>query len=543
MTLQGMSRFFAGSGGLGFLQMRLRLALPAALAAVVLTACSNRRSAQPAPDPGTVTATSNVLATVPADGASDVEPDFELLIELANPFEGEPAEGFCVREAGRAAPGQFTLHDGNRQVRWRSPAPLPRGAVLELEERVDGGMRRVATFAVRDARPVAVHEVPGLDAVAAFSWPNGRRALLTKSNQLFEVAATRLVERFVTPPINAFTYGDGRFGWTEYDVDLDRMVYVTTDLLGDARRVAIPGDRFVADVNSAGDAVVFVPADVGQPSDRGIWTLSAQGSEWQWRGPLALAGAYLRQPCIDEAGVVSYGYVTDGRWRQLRYLPGNLVPEQYERDGVTVQGDPQIGMAPNGDGLLAWVTEASPGQRELRLARFAAGVGFAQLRDVAASWSVYPTGPLAGSAAVREVVTGATGSAVVFTEFVAGGTPEPTGARQFLRLEPDGWTTEAADYEPQHLSAQRPTTMHAVSRGRGELWVVYNTKDRTSLLLKRCRPYASLESERLIYEVSQPGNVIDSFAFAFDDLGRAVLAVNELAPGSIAPGARVLVLD
>ena len=111
------------------------------------------------------------------------------------------------------------------------------------------------------------------------------------------------------------------------------------------------------------------------------------------------------------------------------------------------------------------------------------------------------------------------------------------------RLEPDGWATEAADYEPQHLSAQRPTTMHAVSRGRGELWVVYNTKDRTSLLLKRCRPYASLESERLIYEVSQPGNVIDSFAFAFDDLGRAVLAVNELAPGSIAPGARVLVLD
>lgn len=93
------------------------------------------------------------------------------------------------------------------------------------------------------------------EALAAFSWPNGRRAVLTRSGRVFEVVAPSWVERFVPLSRFAFTYGDGDF--IMFENDGGAWYCVRGNLDGSFDRVPPPGGALPGPHNTRGDLVAL----------------------------------------------------------------------------------------------------------------------------------------------------------------------------------------------------------------------------------------------------------------------------------------------
>ncbi|MBZ0151505.1 MAG: hypothetical protein K8J09_08235 [Planctomycetes bacterium] len=490
------------------------------LAATLLlgTACNSTHQG-----PAEVT---TVLSTVPVDGATQVEPDTAILLELEVGTHG-------------LQPGTITIHDGGNELRgtlirvgesarwqWQPEQELPRGNRIHVRSLAQG---EVASFTVREAVQREVFELPGEFPAGALSWPNGRRAVVMTSGRVFEVTAGALVERFVTVSPLAWTFGDGGFIHNELDTSSGTAINycVRGDLDGMSERIATPHAREVSSIDSRGDAVLLVPNTVGSPAEHGIWRLMHDASTFELAGPLDLA-APDDAPGIAGAGEVSIAYLAAGEARFSRFAMGDLVGEHYTIAAATTA--PRHAVDITGGAVIACTRagDAPDGLRySLHLARYEPATGVREVAADAGAWPA-PSGSSA-VASVRRVQIGAGGSAMILVDVIAGGYVSMTES-DLVRLEADDRLGEVENYATRFagLDSYRMN----VSPGRCEMQVLSPGFEGLSLVLGRSRPGETYEPPHTAFVIAPSSQVLSSWCFAFDDSGRGVIATAELVwPG------------
>ncbi len=479
-----------------------------------------------------------VVSVEPADGAAGVAPDAQVLLGFSQPVRELPAGALVVDDGGGPVPGSAEPLVDGVFWRWTPATGLPRGARVEV--RVPAGLTSergavlapgfASSFTVREAAAVAAYDLPGA-ARGALAWPNGRRVALV-DQRVFELTATGPVERFVALQPDARPWGDGGF------VDVASAagsgpggpkVLVRGDLAGARDEVAMPpGAVLVSDVDPRGDVVVATAAAPWR-----FWRLLADAVQFE---ELVPASTWLGLcPCavLDQDGASSIGFVdgATGRLAVARYPAGSVVPQVFDLPVRTPATSFTFGVGDDGRGLMVWLD----GSGEVFGARFDPAAGLAQVRLGARSPDLVATtlafGRVAGS-----------GSAVV-TFDVYPTASNPAFRTLALRVEPDGKAGEVETWlRHASPSPSQPSPKSGFSPRRGELVLGQVVPDGTGLTLLRSRPGEALDQPRAVYAVSQPGRTVHRFAFAHDDLGRAVLVVTEAVGGSPV-GTRAVVLE
>jgi hypothetical protein len=501
---------------------------------LLLLGCSQHHGGPAAP------AAPRVSATDPPDGAASVAPDTVITLTLESPASVLRPEDVVVRDGGNRLPGTL-LHVGDTaQWTWTPAFELPRGCRIAIATAQQG---TVATFVVRDIVAAASFELPGEAIDAAFSWTGGRRAVHTASGRLFEVTANGIVARFVDLPPGVRTCGEDGFVAEVLDAGVRDCVH--GDLQGNVDRVPTPLGVALGENNSSGDVVVFVPDTLGTPSQQGLWRLRRSSLEFELAGPLSL-DPVTDEPSIEADGTVSLAYAIPGGLRLSRFPAGDLTGEHH--DLMIAGSRPQFAAGDDGRGVLAFEVfePASPGGIDslaARAARFAPGVGFDLLPVELWTWPIglNPPPEYHPFQRVDAVHVGKLGSAcVVLAMGDVNSFPTPSTYTEYeaVRIEPDRVGT--AVLVTTTLSSPIAIGALAVSPWRAELWGMSTFLPTAGIFLTRLRPDAMVGD--MIY---QPP-ATDPFAewsFAFDDSGRAVVAVVERATGGTLTGSRVVVFE
>lgn len=473
-----------------------------------------------------------MLSTVPVDGATQVEPDTAILLELEVGTDGLQPGTITIRDGGNELRGTLTRVGESARWQWQPDQELPRGNRIFVRSLAQG---EVASFTVREAVQREVFELPGEFPAGALSWPNGRRAVVMASGRVFEVTAGALVERFVTVSPLAWTFGDGGFVYNELDSSGTAINYcVRGDLDGASERVTTPHAREVSSIDSRGDAVLLVPNTVGSPAEHGIWRLMHDAFAFELAGPLELDDPDAA-PQIDGSGAVSLAYAAAGELRFARFAPGDLAGERYEL--ATTTAAPRHAVGIGGGGVIAWTeatSEAAGIRHVLHLARYEPGAGVRVVSAEAGTWTTPLPTSTPGFADVRSVHVGDGGSAVIAVAVSQGGS---STAADFVRLEPDDTVSDAENYAIEFAGLDSYLTHW--SPGRCEMRVLSPGFEGLSLDLARSRPGEAYEPPATVYTIAPPYEGIATWFFSFDDCGRSVIATTEsISPGVIARIAR-----
>ena len=490
-----------------------RAAALAALVAFATAACSNGGGGPP------TASTPTILRTSPPDGATDVEPDVEVTVDVALPPGGAPDGAVTVSDGVNDLPGSFELVDG-ATWRWTSSVGLPRGSAIELRTPQQG---TVARFTVREAATRRVYSIADFLVEQVFAWPNGRVAVYGEG-RWFEVTDAGVVERFPGMPASIVPYGDGLAAYIEYSGIADAWL-VRGGLDGERDRVLMPPVAFGVDVNARGDIVTFVRENLFMPGTGGFYVLPHDGVAFDYRAPLSTF--YLIEPKIDDDGAVSGTWSEPGELRFTRWDPNSPAPEQAVIPATSTS--PKWDVAADGSGWLVWTVR--DGERWVLLGRrFEPGTGLADAVELA-DWLPQP-----GFSAVQcaAAITSLAGSTTVEVNVTGIGPVY----QQFVRVERDGWSSI-----PTASSTPMVTQRLLRSAVRGEAWLLRRSADRKELGFVRSRPRREAELERLFYRVPEPGFEVGDFQGAVDDAGRATVAfrVDGIGPGQRIT--RVVVLE
>ena len=507
-------------------------------ALVALAACGGRRSSAPPP------AAPTIVATDPADGATDVDPATVVTLTLA-PGPALQADEVVVSDGGNRLPGTVAQVGTTTTWTWTPAFELPRGCHIDIATALQG---TVASFTVRDIAAAATFDLFGEEVVAAFSWSNGRRAVRTASARVFELTPAGPVELFIDLPADARTFGDG--GYIADRLDMGMRYCVRGNLGGTFDQVLTPLGFPIGEHNSNGDVVVFVP-DVLliAPPQRGLWRLMRNEVAFVMAGPLSV-GPVADVPSIDPDGTVSLAYLTANGMRLSRFAPADLAGTHFDLAAGAGGSQPHFDCAADGRGVLAYTDYEPPqqtgglGRIVVRAVRFDPASGFALLSAELRSW---PTGLVtvpeqSPFQRVDSVVVGELGSACVVLAHGAAVLGisgwQTTTNHEEVRVEPDD---RVAEVVPTITTNSVATTWGAESRSpmRAELWAIDALSVPGSLQLTRSRPDGVAEST--IYEVT-PGRDIGGWCFAFDDSNRAVVAAAEYVQGVLA-GSRIVLVE
>lgn len=509
---------------------------------VLGTACHHSRGGSPPP---LVTVT--VVATVPGNGATDVEPDAVVTVSLANASQTLLADDLIVRDGGNRLPGTVARVGATADWTWTPDIQLPRGASVTLGTAQQGVL---ATFGVREAGAGVEYELPGEQVASTVCWSNGRRAVRTRSGRVFEVMATGLVERFVAMPAGARSFGDGSFVGEVDDLGVHHCVRGNLD--GTLDRVPTPLGVAIGEHNDAGDVVAFVPASLGVTAEQGLWRLMHTSVAWDLAGPLVLDDVRDR-PSIGDQGVVALAYRLPGLVRVSRFAVGDLAGQHDDLaiDTTEIQYD----FGPDGRGVLALgVPEVAPPGGEDRLvvraARHEPGVGLQLLPQELQSWitSISSIPESLPFSRVDDVQVGDYGSAAIV--LARGATSiilapgETNTFYEVVRLEPDGAVGGVTPL-PMVLESLDPAAARfggvGVTPRRAEVWGVSSIEAPNGVLWSRSRPDAT--ALRGIYDFAVGIRVYGDWDFAADDSGRAVLAIDEFDLLGTLLGSRVIAID
>ena len=513
--------------------------------ACLLAACSNSGGGSPPPS---VT----VLATTPPSGASGVEPSTPIEFVLAAGSAPLTAADLIVTDGDNRLPGAVARIGATERWSWTPVGELPRGATIHVKTATQG---EITSFSVREIRLGAELELPGEQIETTLSWNNGRRAVRTRSGRVFELAAgaPALVERFVTMPAGARAYGDGRFLGEQEESGV--RYCVRGDLDGDFDRVPTPLGVSLGDLNADGDAVVFVPGDLGTPAEQGLWRLRRDQLAFELVGPRSLTGVVDR-PAIEADGTVTIAWAENGNARLARFVPGNLAGQDYTLLDASLPASVSAvhyDASDDGRGVLAFLVAESipgalPGQRLVtRVARFEPAAG---PRLLAGELQVFVPGLLAGATPVfylEDVVVGDHGSAAVITAFGVR-TPTPSGYQLSLEhrvnrvdvgdavVDPLGFGPTVVGVPPLPI----PSVERRDSPGRAEVWFLSGQSSAAGFALVRSRPGG------VAYDIVRPfagDRTYLNQSFAFDDSGRGLCAVDESSPQGPLLGIRIILID
>jgi len=473
------------------------------LAAITsVTACSGSGSAT-VPE-----AVATVVSSDPANGASGVAPTADITFELADNGARLQAADVVISDGGNELPGTLSQIGTTTTWVWSSEFELPRGCTIQAL--VHG--QAVTTFSIRDFTRTAEFELLGEAADQTLSWPNGRRVVTTMSGRVFEVSASGLMELFIDIPANARTFGDGSFlGET---VDSGVRYCTRGNLDGSSDRVPTPYGVSIGDSNANGDVVVLVPNTLGSPTDWGLWRLMRTDLMFTFAGSRAISDGH---PAIHTDGTVAIAYTNPGLALAL-FAVGDVVGVEHTTHEWYV-GSLLFHFGGDGQGLLTYSSTqgVAEGLRVLG-ARYKPEVGLVPLPEVLRDWSGCggQVGcSLAAANSVVGVVVGEYGSACV--QFVENVSTPPE--HHFVRRV-------AADDQVEPLVTYRTTAgVEHVSPRRAELWAMSRPTDPSQLELVRSRPDGSASST--VYEVPVGGMPLSNWSFAFDDSGRAVVALTE----------------
>ncbi|MEZ6037544.1 MAG: Ig-like domain-containing protein [Planctomycetota bacterium] len=497
------------------------------LAVAALAACSNHSG-----DGAPLTASPTVVATEPANGATDVDPNAEVAIQLAFPYGGSPVGAVTIRDGSNVLPGTFTAAGGGNW-RWTPAAGMPRGNQVVVSSQSQG---EVAQFTVREAATRRLYERPSLPAEAALAWPGGRSAVRA-GGRWFEVTPGGLEERFTDLPVDAVPFGDGLAVYREQGTTWDEHWLVRSGLDGERDRVRMPAAGGAIDVNSRGDVVVFVTANNAPLEDRGFWVLPADGFAWLQVGAYEL---YLHPslyqvptPHIADDGAVSLAYRVQDEGVFVRFAPGQLAAEQVALPGQGVIH--HWGAGDDGSGWVVWDEADGADERVLRGMRYTPGEGLAAATELR-RWQLTASGTTAVSC--RGVRAGGAGSLILDLSVSMPSSPAGPFVRQFLRLERDGWTSLPTPYDTSLVQRRLLT-----SAARAETWALQLSPEARELTFVRSRPGNQIEIDRSLYAVPEPALGIGNFVAAIDDAGRATVAMNIVSFGSVAQSLRVLVFE
>jgi hypothetical protein len=490
-------------------------------------------------------APARVSTIVPPDGATGVTPDVVITLTLESPMSVLRPEDVIVQDGGNRLPGTLRRAGDTASWTWTPTLELPRGCRITVATAQQGA---VAAFTVRDFAAATTVLLPFEAVDAAFCWSGGRRAVHTANGRVFEVIADAAVERFVDLPPGARTCGDGAFVAEVLDAGV--RYCVRCDLEGNVDRVPTPFGAPLGDNNDAGDVVVFVPSTLAAPSQQGLWRLSRSALAFELAGSLSLANT-TDQPSIEADGTVSLAYEVPGGLRVSRFAIGDPAGEHHD---LTTEGrNPQFAAGDDGRGVLAfWIYEPPTqpgffGRAIVRAARFVPGVGLDLLPAELRSWRTgeLPPPEIHLFSRIDALHVGKLGSAcIVFASgSVGGGFPLPTTNTYYdaVRIEPDDRVV-AAQSVLFALSVPGLTNTGAlgVSPWRAELWSLDTMFHPDTIGLLRERPDAEVIAT--IYEAPE-GSPFTGWSFAFDDSGRALVAVVERAPGGALSGSRVVVFE
>lgn len=499
----------------------------ALLAAAALAACSNHSG-----DGAPITVSPTIVATEPANGATDVEPTDEVAIQLAFPYGGSPVGAVTIRDGGNVLPGTFTAAGGGTW-RWTPAAELPRGNRVVVSSQSQG---EVAQFTVREASTRRLYELPSLPAEAALAWPNGRSAVRA-GGRWFEVTLAGLQERFTELAADAMPFGDGLAVYHEHGLTWDDHWLVRSGLDGERDRVRMPAAGGAIDVNSRGDVVVFVTANNAPLEERGFWVLPADGFAWLHVGAYELylhpSLAQAPTPHIADDGAVSLVYRVQDEGVFVRFAPGQLAAEQIALPGQSLIH--YWGPGDDGSGWVVWDEADGADERVLRGRRYTPGEGLAAATELR-RWQLTAAGTTAVSC--RGVRAGGAGSLVLELQVTMPSSPAGPYLQQFQRLERDGWSSLPTPYDTALVTRQLLS-----SAERAETWALQLSPDARELTFVRSRPGNQVEIDRSLYTVSEPSLGIGNFVAAIDDAGRATVAMNIVSFGSVSQSLRVLVFE
>ena len=495
--------------------------LCAALAAFALISCG--RSSGPRSTFAPV-GTLGIIATLPATGSSNVEPDTTITLTFATPQEAIAVEQVVVEDGGARLSGTFVATSPSSVWRWRPTQELPRGATIDVRVPLGATLKTVASFSVREANGVETTTIPGTFASNVRSWRSGRRVVLS-GGSTFEVSAaggqTTVTQRNVVVPPTAWTYGESQFAFTEPQNVLLPTDLVRRDLDGNEDRVPLPFSVPVLCHNENGDVALFVRQGVGTANDWGIWRLRANESQWQWLGPLPR----LTAPAlgIDAEGNVAAAYKTPSEIVIEHFLVGNLVPQRYSMLAPKDWIEGRFDLAEDGTGIYAWR------DTQFHIARFVPGVQELVTTtlplptpNLGVINNVTTTNGLEGVAAVDG------GHAVLYSNYTQSSFELFLQGSAMQRIAPDGSVSRFEATRNTTLFSQQQRVSER-SRLRAEVWSLIRPANGDSMIdLERSRPGKAFEPLLSLADYAPPGTKIQSLQWTIDDSGRAILVINEV---------------
>lgn len=492
------------------------------LTCVVLSACGHRGNArQTVPVPYVVM--TNVTA------GDIVEPTTVILLELSSAASAFAPGDVVVSDGGNPLPGTLARIGTSTTWSWTPARELPRGCPIAVATAQQGV---VATCAVRDIALDAELELPGERASAAYAWPDGRRAVRTESGRILEVAAGGFVERFVVMSPNAHAYGDGDF--IDEQTEAGVQYCVRGNLDGRVDRVPTPDGVAIGGHNTRGDVVVFVPNTLPSPSSPGLWRMLRTDTSFTLAGALTLP-PQRTAPVIEADGTVSLVHAEAGGVRLSRFAIGDPVGEHH---ALALQGDIRSAAYDadaEGRGVFACVTRHGlPAEDVAQIARFDPGVGLRLLTASARRWPVVSGGVRYSFAYASPLRVGAWGSACLVLE--SGIVEKGRGVvYEVMRIEPGDLIAGPSFFISYSTFGGRGYGNPSRTRQspfRAEQWTFLSSPETapSELALYRSRPDGNV-AFRTLHRRLPPRRPDDPWSFAFDDSGRAVVALTETAGG------------
>jgi hypothetical protein len=509
------------------------------LAGLGLFGCSSGGS-NPAPVVATITSTD------PPDGALGVAPSATIRFVLAAGGAVLNASDLVVTDGGNTLPGTLRRVDDSHVWEWTPTYELPRGCEIQVgriqESAASNALQILATFTVRDSSVAQEFELADEAPEFSLSWPNGRSAIVTASGNVFEVTPTGLLQRFAAVMPGARAYGDGDF-ICEEDVGAIHFC-VRGNLDGTSTRVATPFGAAIGGSNANGDVVAHVTADVGVPSDWGLW-------RWMRGDPgFAFAGSVFSEslpdtPSIQLNGIVSLAYPLGNRVRLSRFGVGDVVGEHHEL--VLEGGCAHFDSADDGRGLLAFTvytpaTATAVPRVSVHVARYEPITGLTMFPTEIAGWDqLLPSASVSVFQRIDDVRVGDLGSGCVL---LADGSTQigSSGSNTFhdvVRVEPDDRVADKLMYMLTIGQQPMERSLAQISPARAEVWSMSDFWEPARTWWLRSRPGDVRLS--VLYKNGPLINPVGPWCFSFDDSGRGLLALSE---GSVDnPSTRIVVVN
>ncbi|MGK0299737.1 MAG: hypothetical protein ACI89X_000605 [Planctomycetota bacterium] len=517
------------------------------LAASVLFGCSGSSGGSPS-------AVATITATIPPDGTVDVAPDTIIRFVLSDSSSVLNASALVITDGGNTLPGALRQVDGSNAWTWTPNNELPRGCEIKVGRTPNAGVPSVvqvfSTFTVRDSAVTQEFELAGEAPGFSLSWPNGRRAVVAASGNVFEVTSTGLVQRFVVMHPGARAFGDGDFICEE---DVGSVHYcVRGNLDGSITRVPTPFSVAIGENNANGDVVAHVSSDVGMPQNWGLWRWMQGNAAFMFAGSVISAGVG-DTPSIQSDGTVSLAYSLADRVRLSRFAVGDVVGEHHE---VLVEGGgAQFDSADDGTGLLAYSTYA-PGTAtsvprvSVHVARYTPGSGLQVFPvEVAGRDQGLPPAGVQFFFRLDGVRVGELGSGCVLIAhgssqtigLPGNGPPTPSAStfHEVVRVEPGDRLAPSVMYH--YTIGQQPMerSLTHISPARAAVWSVSDFWGPGQTWWLRSRP--DDVSLSVIYKNAPQVLPWGPWCFSFDDSGRGMIALTEVSLDN--PSMRVVVLN